>query len=165
MGNGIKLLEKPSKTSVKNDMRRLRDLGKKLISLTDGTLKNINLPDHIYVCIQIAKKMSSDEAKRRQISFLGKQLRDMEDSDVLQIIKRISSAHGRPNCKPDEVYSWQKKLLLGDTNALEEFVTQYPNTDRQKLKNLKRAVFRTRNECNKLKAKKKLFEYITHICC
>ena len=75
MGNEIKLLEKPSKTSVKNDMRRLRDLGKKLISLTDGTLKNINLPDHIYVCIQIAKKMSSDEAKRRQISFLGKILK------------------------------------------------------------------------------------------
>ncbi len=144
-------------------MRRLRDLGKTLISLTDGTLKKINLPDHIYVSIQLAKKMSSDEAKRRQISFLGKQLRDMEDSDVLRIIKRISSAHGRPNYKLDEVYSWQKKLLLGDINALEEFVTQYPNTDRQKLKNLQRAVFRTRNECNKPKAKKKLFEYITHL--
>ena len=145
-------------------MRRLRNLGKTLTELTDGTLKHLNLPEHIFVSIQLTKKMSSNEAKRRQVSFLGKQLRSMKDSDLLKVIKRIASSHRRPKLQPKEVYSWQEKLLLGDKSDLEEFVTQYPNTDRQKLKNLHRAVFRKKHEDKKPQAKKKLLEYITHIC-
>ena len=164
MSNESKMLEKPSKTSIKNDMRRLRSLGKTLIALSDGTLKQIDLPDHIYVSIQLAKKMSSNEAKRRQISFLGKQLRSLEDSDLLQVTKCTPSARLQPSCQPEEIHSWHKKLLLGDTRTVEEFIAEYPNTDRQKLKNLHRAIFRTKCKDKKPKAKKKLLEYITLLC-
>ena len=160
MGNGTKMSNKPSKTSVKNDMRHLRNLGRRLVALSDGTLKQIDLPDHICLSIQLVKKVSSNEAKRRQISFLGKQLRNMGDSDLLQVKKRIASSQPQPRSQPEEVHSWHEKLLLGGTRAVEEFISEYPNTDRQKLKNLLRSIFRTKCQDKKPKAKKKLLDYI-----
>lgn len=160
MGNGTIMLKKPSKTSVKNDMRHLRSLGRTLVGLSDGTLKQIDLPDHICRLVHLAKKMSSKEAKRRQISFLGKQLRNMEDSDLLLVKKQIVSSRPQPKSKLDEVHSWHEKLLLGGTITVEEFITEYPNTDRQKLKNLLRSIFLAKCQEKKPKAKKKLLDYI-----
>ena len=80
-----------SKTRVKQEMHALQNIGERLIELNPNQLKELSLPDTLFEAIVEAKKIRKHGARRRQIQFIGKLMRDIN----IDSIKKKLSALGR----------------------------------------------------------------------
>jgi len=74
--------ERPSKSQIKRDMHALLDLGKALVALSDDKLKRLPLSEALYDAIRMAQRISSREARRRQIHYVGKLMRQAPAQDI-----------------------------------------------------------------------------------
>jgi len=74
--------ERPSKSQVKRDMHALLDLGKELVELSDDKLKRLPLSEALYDAIRMAQRISSREARRRQIHYVGKLMRQAPAQEI-----------------------------------------------------------------------------------
>jgi len=74
--------ERPSKSQVKRDMHALLDLGKDLVELSDDKLKRLPLSEALYDAIRMAQRITSREARRRQIHYVGKLMRQAPAQDI-----------------------------------------------------------------------------------
>jgi len=73
---------RPSKSQVKRDMHALLALGKALVELSDDKLKRLPLPESLYEAIRLAQRITSREARRRQIHYVGKLMRQAPAQDI-----------------------------------------------------------------------------------
>jgi len=74
--------ERPSKSQVKRDMHALLDLGKDLVELPDEKLKRLPLSEALYDAIRMAQRITSREARRRQIHYVGKLMRQAPAQEI-----------------------------------------------------------------------------------
>jgi len=74
--------ERPSKSQVKRDMHALLDLGKDLVELSDEKLKRLPLSEALYDAIRMAQRITSREARRRQIHYVGKLMRQAPAQEI-----------------------------------------------------------------------------------
>ena len=73
---------RPSKTKKKQEMHELRDLGEELVELSVGQLKAINLPENIFEAVRECQKITAHGAHRRQVMYLGKLMRGVDDEHL-----------------------------------------------------------------------------------
>jgi ribosome-associated protein len=76
----------PSKEERKRRMDRLQELGKTLVELPQGKYEKLKLQDHLNQAIEEAKRLTSREAKRRQLQYIGSII---EHADVGSIVKQL----------------------------------------------------------------------------
>lgn len=75
--------EKPSKTRRKREMHERQALGESLIGLDDRIIARLPLTERLADALRAARAMRRDEARRRQLQFIGRLMRDI-DMDELQ---------------------------------------------------------------------------------
>ena len=64
---------RPSKSQVKRDMHALLDLGRELIALPPAKLARLPLDEPLREAIALAQRIHSNEGRRRQVHYVGKQ--------------------------------------------------------------------------------------------
>ena len=130
-------IEYVSKSELKRDAQRMRDLGQTLIDLKKSLWADLPVSDTLRHAMDVSLRISSHEAKRRHLQFIGKALRS-EDLDAineyLALQDSSSEEYGRIQ-KQQEM--WREKLVKDDA-ALNAFIEHHPNVDRQQLRNLVR---------------------------
>lgn len=128
-------IEYVSKSELKREAQRMRDLAQQLTELKQGLWSELPISDNLRHAITENVRLSSHEAKRRHLQYMGKLLRK-EDLDAinefLALLDSSSEAYGRIQ-KQQEM--WREKLVKGGT-ALNDFIEHYPDVDRQQLRNL-----------------------------
>lgn len=131
-GNG-----RPSKTKVKEAMHELQDLGAELIELSTGQLKRIELPENLLAAVRECQKITSHGARRRQMLYIGKLLRNEDDAPIregLALIRGDSTAETARLHRLERMRS----RLLEDEAVLSEIATAWPGVDLQHLRQLRR---------------------------
>ena len=84
------LAEQPaSRTSIKNQMQKLQQIGIKLTQLKLDKLKNMHLPDRLFEAIKATNAINSNGALRRQYQYIGKLMRELDDQDIILICKHL----------------------------------------------------------------------------
>ena len=73
---------RPSRTARKHASRDLQDLGGQLLDLPPDVLDALALPDTLRDAIADAQGITSFGAKRRQIQFIGKLMRRLDDATL-----------------------------------------------------------------------------------
>ena len=74
----------PSKSQKKREMAELQDLGEELAVLPMDHIKKMGLDENLYnALVEIQKMPRHDEARRRQMQYIGK------------IMRKIDCAHSR----------------------------------------------------------------------
>ena len=69
----------PSKTQRKQQMDDLQTLGEELVELSSDRVKKIAIPENLREAVSAAQRMTRrDEARRRQMQFIGKIMRSVE---------------------------------------------------------------------------------------
>ena len=125
----------PSKSSRKRDMTALQNLGAQLVDLNEQQLNSMQLPQDLLEAVLEAKRLTKHEAKRRQLQYIG---RVMRDTDADPIRERLEEWRGQGREHTAQLHNlerWRDELLAGDP-ALERFLGQYPGADSQKLRSL-----------------------------
>jgi ribosome-associated protein len=128
----------PSRTSLKKASERLQDLGAELVDAKASLLAGLALPESLRDAIRDAKAMSSFGAKRRQLQFIGKQMRALDDETVESIrtaLGRVHSQSAEDTKLLHEAERW-RDALIDDDERLSEWVERYPGGDLQSLRAL-----------------------------
>ena len=72
----------PSKSQRKREATALQDLGEQLVKLTPAQLKWIPLPEELSAAIRAAQTMNQRGAHKRQLQFIGKLMRRLDDPET-----------------------------------------------------------------------------------
>ena len=123
----------PSKTQRKKDMHALQEIGEQLVELDQKKLIEFDLPEILIDAIHLARPMNKHGARRRQMQYIGKLMRNI---DVLPIQEKLDSwqqASLHQTTRLHQLERWRERLLA-DEHALTEFAQKYPAADLQYLR-------------------------------
>ncbi|MBA2659685.1 MAG: DUF615 domain-containing protein [Nitrosospira sp.] len=127
----------PSKTRRKQEMHALQDIGEKLVQLDFKRISELGLPETLTVAIREAKKMHKHEARRRQMQYIGKLMRDVDVAPILEKFDSWSGVTLQHTAWLHLLERWRVRLLA-DEQALAELGQKYPAADLQHLRVLTR---------------------------
>lgn len=83
--------EAPSRSARKRMSHDLRRLGEELVALRPERLVALPLPERLHEAIVEARRLTSFGARRRQIQFIGKLMRQLDE----ELVTAIREAVGR----------------------------------------------------------------------
>ncbi|UJB16325.1 ribosome biogenesis factor YjgA [Xanthomonas translucens] len=114
-------------------------LGEKLVALTPAQLAKLPVPEALIPHIEESKRITSHIAHKRQLAFLAKQMR-REDDAALDAIREAMDANSdgarREVAAIHRVEGWRARLLADGDSALSELLTEHPEAERQRLRQL-----------------------------
>ena len=87
--------ERPSKTQRKEMMHALQDLGRELVELEPSRVATLGLPEQLSEAIALARKLTRHEAKRRQMQYIGRLMRDVDPQPLIDALARWSGGARR----------------------------------------------------------------------
>jgi ribosome-associated protein len=125
----------PSKTKIKKQMHELRDLGKELTELGKDQLAQLDIPENLRDAIREMKNINSFGARRRQMQYIGKLMRDV---DTVPILAKLDVWKGRSQqhiAYTHQLERWRDRLMESDA-ALTELLATHPQADAQRLRTL-----------------------------
>lgn len=130
-----------SKSDLKRESEALQELGEELLTLRSDLMAPLELPDKLLEALADARRISNFEGRRRQMQFIGKLMRKLDDEVIEAIraalqVQRDGSASELAALHQAE--HWRERLLAEDGGdvALTEWLQQYPDTDIQQLRAL-----------------------------
>lgn len=127
----------PSKSQRKRDMQELRSLGEKLVQLGDDQLAPLMQPK-LLIAIHDCRKITKGNARKRQLQYIAKLLREIDLNDVRTLVDRYDASSKSHLRQFHQLEKWREQLISGDYSALDTIAAQYPDLDRQFLKQLTR---------------------------
>lgn len=152
--------EDKSKSQKKRDAHALQEFGTELVKLTNNELATLPIPDELLDAIKIAKSTKSHGAKKRQLQFIGKLLRNIDSDELLNAYERLKNEDDLKSAKFHEIEQWRERLLNQEDNALTEFIHKYQPENIQLLRQLiKKASLEKKNN-SKPHAYRELFRFI-----
>jgi ribosome-associated protein len=77
--------EGPSRTARKNASTELQKLGEALLALRAGAFAALPLPELLREAIVEAKRLKSFGAKRRQLQYIGKLMRRLDEESIAAV--------------------------------------------------------------------------------
>jgi len=129
-----------SRGDLKRESTELQALGEQLMDLRAGLFAALPLSDKLVEAIKDAKRITNFEGKRRQMQFVGKLMRQLDDA-TLQAVREALDVQRHGSAKEagalHEAELWRDRLVAGD-DALGEWLNLYPDTDAQQLRALVR---------------------------
>mgnify|MGYP000235754880 FL=1 len=122
-----------SKTELKKDSKKIQQFGRKISELTINNIEAFKFPLNIYEATIDLKNLKSNSAKKRQVQYLGKLLREIDLTDAFIIMKQLKVSSQKEIQRNNIIEGWRNKLL-NNNNSITEFVDEYPEIDRQSLR-------------------------------
>ncbi|MBK7471145.1 MAG: DUF615 domain-containing protein [Betaproteobacteria bacterium] len=119
----------PSKTQRKHEMHALQDLGERLAELTSERLGQLELPERLATAITEYRRFNKWEAKRRQMQYIGKLMRDIDAAPIVAQLDIWAGTSRAAVAGFHAVEEWRDKLLA-DNAALDALATAHPGADR-----------------------------------
>ncbi len=127
----------PSKTQRKHTMHALQDLGEALAALDPTRLAHLRLPERLVDALLQVRGIRAHEARRRQMQYIGKLMRDVDPVPVRAALEQWASGTRDDHARFTAVERCRTQLLADD-GALDRFVVAHPAVDRALLEQLVR---------------------------
>jgi ribosome-associated protein len=148
-----------SKTKLKAEADAAQKIGKKLVDLPKDKLLKLNLPEALYEAVMEAKRITANGAIRRQMQYLGRLMRDIDQAPIVDQLHRWEGKHNEENARFHGMERWRTRLI-SDAPAVSEFLVAYPQVDSQQLRTLIRNVQREVAANKPPKSSRELFKLI-----
>lgn len=135
--------ERPSKSRRKRDMHELQDMGSALVDLSAEHLARIDMPDALRNAVQEARRITSHEARRRQMQYIGRLMRDADAAPIREALDAESGASAAENARLHRLERLRERLLE-DEAVIAEIAAGFPAADLQRLRALRRNTLKER---------------------
>lgn len=136
----LKGTEEASRTDMKRESDALQKLGEDLLTLNADRIDQLGLPEKLVDAVAEAKRITNFEGKRRQMQFIGKLMRKLEDEPLAAVRAALQSQRSGPASETlllHQAEQWRDALLAAD-GALALWLEAFPQTDTQQLRALVR---------------------------
>jgi len=151
-----------SKTRRKKDMHALQALGAALVELSEAHLARMSLPESLANAVHEARRLSSHEAKRRQVQFIGRLMREVDAEPIRAQLAAVRGGSAEERARHQRIEHWRARLLEDD-GALTEFATAHPAGDLQQLRALIRSARREQAEGRPPRAFREMFRVLREV--
>jgi ribosome-associated protein len=151
-----------SKTKKKREMHELQSLGVALTRLSDSQLESMGISAQLREALLEAKRIKSHEAKRRQMQYIGRLMRELDPAPIRAQLAELEGTSAQANARHRRLEAWRERLL-GDDGALTAFAAEYPAADLQVLRTLIRNARREASLGKPPRAYRELFRVVKEI--
>jgi len=107
-----------------------------------------------------APKHTANIERKRNRQYIGKLMRDQDIEGILALVDQLDASTRQYNERFHALERWRDRLIAGNDETLEAFVTEYPETDRQQLRSLIRHAQHEAARNKPPAASRKIFKYI-----
>lgn len=135
--------ERPSKSQRKRDMLALQEMGEALVGLSPERLDRIVMPDELRGALREAQRLTRHEARRRQMQYIGRLMRDADPQPIRAALDAINGASAVETARQHRLEKLRERLLE-DEAVLTEIGAAHPGVDITRLKQLRRGALHER---------------------
>ncbi len=143
-------------------MHELQALGAALVELPDSQLKKMRLGERLLQAILEAKAIKSHEAKRRQMQYIGRLMREVDAAPIRAQLAEVEGHSAQANARHRRLETWRERLV-GDDDALTAFAAEHPGAELQLLRTLIRNARKESAEGKPPRAYRELFRVLKEI--
>ena len=148
-----------SKTKRKQEMHALQALGAALVSLPESQLRELSLGTSLFQALLDAKRIKSHEAKRRQMQYIGRLMREVDAEPIRERLAAIEGHSAQATAQHRRLEAWRERLVADD-EALTEFAAAFPGADLQALRALLRNARKEMKEGKPPRAYREVFRFL-----
>jgi ribosome-associated protein len=148
-----------SKTKRKQEMHELQALGVELVELSESQISDLDLPDRLRDAVLAAKRIKSHEARRRQMQYIGRLMRDADPAPIREQLDVLLGQSAQDAARHRRLEALREKLLAND-EALTAYSAQHAGADLQELRTLIRNARREQKEGKPPRAFRELFRLL-----
>ena len=134
----LKGTDEASKTDLKRESTELQKLGEALLTLRADLMQELELPEKLAEAVAEARRITNFEGKRRQLQYLGKLMRGLDEESLQSIRDALEEQHSGSAGDAlalHQAEQWRDKLITNE-EALDQWLRAYPDTDTQQLRAL-----------------------------
>jgi ribosome-associated protein len=153
---------RPSKSHFKRESTDLQVLGRRLSELADAHRLKLGLPDKLENAIADYRSFTKNEARRRQLQYIGKVMRQVDEDEVARLRAALESAAGQSREETALLHAaerWRDKLLA-DLGAAQAFADTFPQADMTHIRTLVRTAQKEHAAKKPPRAYRELFQAI-----
>lgn len=157
--------ERPSKSELKRQMTVLQKLGEELVNEARDRVKRVPMPEDVRDAILECQQIRDHEGRRRQLQYVGKKMRTLDEDEVAAIQRTIDSWKGLSKADTANMHAMERRRdkLLTDDKALTVLLSENPELDVQHLRTLIRNARKEQAENKPPKAYREIFQILKEI--
>jgi ribosome-associated protein len=157
--------ERPSKTELKRQSDALQKMGETLVEAPRDRVKRVPMPEDVLDAILECQNITNHEGRRRQMQFVGKKMRTLDEAEVAEIQRAIDSWKGASKSETAAMHALERRRdkLLVDDKALTVLLAENPELDVQHLRTLIRNARKEQAENKPPKAYREIFQILKQI--
>jgi ribosome-associated protein len=157
--------ERPSKSEMKRQSDALQKMGETLVEAARDRVKRVPMPEDVRDAILECQQITNHEGRRRQMQFVGKKMRTLDEAEVAEIQKAIDSWKGASKSETAAMHALERRRdkLLADDKALTVLLEENPELDVQQLRTLIRNARKEQAENKPPKAYREIFQILKQI--
>ena len=152
-----------SKSQRKRELDELKKLGLELLDFSDDALRQLMLPEVLLDAIRTVKRITSNGARKRQMQYIGKLMKQIDAAPVRQAVDDKKHQHSSRTREFHQIEILRDNLITNGDNALPEVLAQFPRTDRQYLRKLVRQARNEQQDRQPPRASRLLFRYLREL--
>jgi len=129
-----------TRTDLKRASTELQKLGEDLLTLRTDLMARLDLSEKLVDAVAEAKRITNFEGKRRQMQYIGKLMRGLDDEQLNAVRAALNeqlNGSAEDNLRLHQAESWRERMVADD-EAVGEWIAQFPGTDIQQLRSLVR---------------------------
>lgn len=155
--------EQKSKSRLKREMISVQDLGEELVELPIRLLQRFDLPESLLDAIEAARAMSARGARKRQLQYIGRLMREVDAEPIRKVMDDIKHGQVHAAQQLHLIERWRERVLSEGDDAIQALCEEYPETDRQRVRQWLRAVEQERAANKPPTAARALFQYLREL--
>lgn len=148
-----------SKSERKRQALELQKLGAQLTELNPSALAGLDLPARLAEAIALHQRITSREAKRRQLQYIGALMRDYDTAPIEAALDALHGESASARYELHQIELWRDRLIA-DPAALTEYLDSHPNADRQRLRHALQKVAKAPQDPQRRGASRALFRIL-----
>ena len=152
----------PSKSQLKREMTALQDLGAELVKLSKERLAKIAMPDRLRDALLDAQRFTKHEARRRQMQYIGKIMRDIDAAPLQAAMDEIKGNSEAATIRQHRLENLRTRLMEDETK-FSELARDYPAADIQHLRQLRRNALKEAQQNKPPRAYRELFRELREL--
>lgn len=151
---------RPSKSQLKREMHELQQLGETLIAMSPAERARFPLSDDLLRAIDETARIRSHEGRRRHMQYVGKLMRKEDLPAIHAVFNAIEQEREQRDHAFHRLEKWRDRLIDEGDDGIERFMADYPDADRQTLRQLVRNAQREREQGKTPASARKLFKHL-----
>ncbi|MEE8343017.1 MAG: ribosome biogenesis factor YjgA [Gammaproteobacteria bacterium] len=152
--------EIPSKSQRKRDMAELQTLGKQLVEMPSRVFVSMDLPDNLREAVEFARAIRSNEARRRQLQYIGRIMRSVNADQIRSQLQRYKHDKQTVSQQHHDLEELRESLISDGETALTELLGKFPDANNKTLRQLIRNARTEHQQDRSGKACRALFRHL-----